>query len=537
MRNAADREQQLDAILQAVADAILIVDTQGVVRYANAAAATIFGRPLSEIVGQDFGFPMVPGENTEVDIVRPGGSVIVGELRTVDTQWEDELAHVASIRDITARKRAAENAQRLLREQMARGQAEDNEKRARFLVDAANALSGSLDYSVTLNDLARVCVEYYADWCVIDVVETNQEVKRVAVAQVDPAQAELARKLGELSPEKHPLPHEVEVLRSGEPLLVSTIERRAQDEEYQKVIDEINPRCGMIVPLVSRNRTLGVIALVSAHKRNNYTQADLDIVTELGRHAATAIDNSRLYQEAQRGNEAKSNFLAIMSHELRTPLNAVIGYSDLLTMGVPTPIPRESVQHVNRIRSSARHLLRLIEEILTFSRMEAGREYIEFSYTPISVVGRDVASIIKPLAAEKNLEFIVNLPEPDYEIHTDIGKVEQILLNLLSNAVKFTPSGKVELTIVPADNWTHFHVKDSGIGIAPEHLDRIFDPFWQAEQSRTRRAEGTGLGLSVARRLAQLLGGNLVVQSTAHKGSTFTLQLPNRAPVVNPNAE
>ena len=220
MRNAPDREQQLDAILQAVADAILIVDTQGVVRYANAAAATIFGRPLHELVGQDFGFPMVAGETTEVDIVRPVGSTIVGELRTVNTSWDDEIAHVASIRDITVRKRSVENAQRLLREQMARAQAEDNEKRARFLVDAANALSASLDYSVTLNDLARVCVEYYADWCIIDVVETNQEIKRVAVAQVDPAEAALARTLAELRPEVHPLPHEVEVLRTSEPQLV-----------------------------------------------------------------------------------------------------------------------------------------------------------------------------------------------------------------------------------------------------------------------------------------------------------------------------
>jgi signal transduction histidine kinase len=530
MAEIADRGQQLETILQAVADAILIVDAQGIVRYANPAATGVFGRKTSELLGHDFGFPIVAGETTEVDILRPGGSVITGELRTVATTWDDEPAIVASIRDITTRKRAAEAAQKLLAEQLAREQAEENERHARFLVEAANALSASLDYSVTLNDLARVCVEYYADWCVIDVIETNRELKRVAVAQADPRQAELARILGEVRPEVHPLPHEADVLRTGESMLITDIDRDIGDEQYRKVIDEITPQSAMMVPLYARRRVVGVIAFISSRSRQRYTHADLNIATELGRYAGTAVDNSRLYQEAQRGNEAKSNFLAVMSHELRTPLNAVIGYSDLLTMGVPAPIPPAAAQHVGRIRSSARHLLRLIEEILTFSRMEAGREWIDCAEVKIGDVGREVAGIIKPLAAERGLEFRVELPQPDYAMHTDPGKLEQILLNLLSNAVKFTPGGSIGLTVVRVDDWTHFHVKDSGIGIAPEHLERIFDPFWQAEQSRTRRAEGTGLGLSVARRLAQLLGGNLVVQSTAHKGSTFTLQLPNRAP-------
>lgn len=528
MTDIAEREQQLDAILQAVADAILIVDREGVIRYANSAAATIFGRPVSDLIGHPFGFPVVAGETTEIEILQRGGPIIFGELRSMETTWEDAPAYVASIRDITLRKQAAEDAQQLLREQMARAQAEDNERHARFLVEAANALGSSLDYSVTLNDLARVCTEYYADWCVIDLVETSGELKRVAVAQRDPSQDELARTLSDIRPEDQPLPCEPDVLRSGRPMLIRDLPHDNSKHE-DPVLDAIRPQCLMLVPLLSRQTTLGVMAFITTDHRR-YNAADVNIATELGHYAATAIDNARLYQEAQRGNEAKTNFLAVMSHELRTPLNAVIGYSDLLTMGVPVPIPPRARTHVDRIRSSARHLLRLIEEILTFARAEAGREQIHLEEVPIEQIVSEVGAIIEPLARKKNLDFQLHPPRRSYTIRTDVGKLEQILLNLLANAVKFTPRGRVVLEIEEVDGWTHFHVKDSGIGIPPEHLDRVFEPFWQAEQSRTRRAEGTGLGLSVARRLAQLLDGNLVVQSTAHRGSTFILQIPDHGP-------
>ena len=534
MKGADTSEAQLRSIVDAIAEAIVIVDREGVVRFANSGAARLFGKPRSDIIGKPFGFPVQGVDAAEMDIIPPlGGAQVTAELQVAETMWEGEPAMVASLRDITERKRAERHERDLLLEQIARAHAEAAARRTRFLLTATYALSESLDFTATLARLAEICVQYMGDWCVIDMCEPNGEVIRVAVAQLDPAQAQLARELGEISPAQHPLPHEADVLRTAESRILPDFAgelARVRDPRLRTVLERMSAHHALIVPMVVRDRAMGAITIISSTPQQAYTASDVVLAEEMARYAATAVDNSRLFQEAQRGNKAKSNFLAVMSHELRTPLNAIIGYSDLLMIGVPVTIAPEAQQHVARIRSSARHLLRLIEEILTFTRMEAGREQVSPEDVKVHDVANDVAELIQPLAMDRGLEFTVSLPPVDYALRTDAGKLGQILINLLSNAVKFTPSGSIQLDVMPVDDWTHFDVHDSGMGIPTECLDQIFEPFWQAEQTRTRRNEGTGLGLSVARRLAALLGGNLVVQSTLGRGSTFTLQVPNRRP-------
>ncbi|MDP9349794.1 MAG: ATP-binding protein, partial [Gemmatimonadota bacterium] len=178
------------------------------------------------------------------------------------------------------------------------------------------------------------------------------------------------------------------------------------------------------------------------------------------------------------------------------------------------------------IKSSSAHLLHIVDEILTFTRMEAGEERVHRERVEILSLLRATAALVQPLALPKELALGVRVPETPVVADTDPGKVRQIVLNLLSNAVKFTERGEVELTAEAVDGEVVVQVRDTGIGIPPEYLDRVWDPFWQVEQSSTRAAEGTGLGLSVARRLARLLGGDLTVESTLGVGSTFTLRLP-----------
>jgi signal transduction histidine kinase len=253
-----------------------------------------------------------------------------------------------------------------------------------------------------------------------------------------------------------------------------------------------------------------------------------DSVSGIFVHGVDVTDQVHARQEVEELSSAKSDFLAVMSHELRTPLSAILDYSELLLMGVPEPIPTGAVSQVERIDVAARHLLQLIEEILSFSRVEAGKEEVRMDSVELTELAREAVSFIQPLAEKQGLTLEVRLPERAIPTVTDRGKVRQILINLLSNAVKFTPAGEVRLEVVGAGNEALLHVRDTGVGIAPEHLDKVFEPFWQVQQSATREINGTGLGLSVSYKIAKLLGGDLRVESAPGMGSTFTLVLPLR---------
>lgn len=233
-----------------------------------------------------------------------------------------------------------------------------------------------------------------------------------------------------------------------------------------------------------------------------------------------------LTERAEAANEAKSAFLATMSHELRTPLTAILGYEELLAEGIAGPLTPKQRQHLSRIKLGAQHLLTLIDGILSLSRLDAGRETVTSEPVSAERLIDEATTPVLPLARAKGIRFRVERPVPGFDLDTDHVKVRQILVNLLGNAVKFTNDGEMELSVRAETDRAIFTVRDTGVGISTEHLERIFDPFWQVEQTTTRTVGGTGLGLSVSQRLAQLLGGELTVSSTKGKGSEFTLRLP-----------
>jgi signal transduction histidine kinase len=204
----------------------------------------------------------------------------------------------------------------------------------------------------------------------------------------------------------------------------------------------------------------------------------------------------------------------------------MIGYAELLKMGVPEPIGDASRSQVERIRLAAHHLLQLIEEILTFSRIEAGRERVEVEPVSLKVLADEVCAIIEPLAEGRGLGFQVEVPDPSVVLRTDPRKVRQILLNLLGNAVKFTAEGEVRFHAARRGGRVLLEVRDTGIGIPPEEQEKIFEAFWQAETEMHARVSGTGLGLPVTLRLVELLGGEMRVTSAAGQGSVFSVELP-----------
>ncbi|CAA9324138.1 MAG: hypothetical protein AVDCRST_MAG11-2133, partial [uncultured Gemmatimonadaceae bacterium] len=242
---------------------------------------------------------------------------------------------------------------------------------------------------------------------------------------------------------------------------------------------------------------------------------------------AARADAEAARTTAEYANQTKSEFLASMSHELRTPLNAILGYTALLADGISAPVAPTQVAPLARVRSSAQHLLALIEEILVFARLEAGTEEPRLAAVDLGALAREAAELVEPVVETHGLRFRVVAPAAGEVVRTDARKVRQILLNLLANAARFTPAGgEVALTAAREDGWAEFTVRDTGVGIAPEHHDRIFEPFWQVEQKLTRRAGGTGLGLSVSRRLARLLGGDVTVASALGAGSVFAVRIP-----------
>jgi len=245
-------------------------------------------------------------------------------------------------------------------------------------------------------------------------------------------------------------------------------------------------------------------------------------------------ERKRAEQEAWAASQAKSEFLASMSHELRTPLNAIGGYAELLAMGVRGPLNAEQAQDIARIRRSQQHLLTLINDVLNFAKVDAGQTEYRLTAVPVDEALRDTESMIAPQVLAKGLHYSYKGAGKFASVLADPEKLQQIVLNLLGNAVKFTePGGSITLSSEFAGQCIEIKVADTGPGIPPEKLDRIFDPFVQAERRLNQPVQGVGLGLAISQDLAEAMAGKITVESEVGEGSTFTLSLP-RAPRMDP---
>jgi PAS domain S-box-containing protein len=501
-------------------DGIAVIDPSGAYLEQNAAHAILIGYSDAELVGRTPAIHL--GQETFVQIaqalVRTGhyhgehqSRARDGTIRTIDLSafgvYDDQchlLGYVGRKRDITEHKRS----QAVLLRRYAQVQ---SICRMAAAVTRATALP-------------EICEEALA--C----LEASLGCDRAAVLLYDPDGVMRFKACHNLSDEYraavegHSPWHANE--QNPQAFGIDDVGLATDLGDYQAVIQNEGITALAFVPLVSQQRLLGKFMLYydNAH---TFTFDELQVAQTIANQIAFTIERQLGEDELKRANAAKSRFLATMSHELRTPLNAILGYTDLLTMGVSGQLSPLQSTHMQRIESSARHLLNVIEDILTFSRAEAQPDEVHAETIDIDALVTESIAMIEAIARHKKLEITAHVPAGLQAVQSDARKLRQIMLNLLSNAVKFTDQGSVALLVVQDGNCTQFAVRDTGPGIAAEHLGRIYEPFWQAEQGATRRAGGTGLGLTVTRQLVELLGGRILVESTPGAGSTFTVELPH----------
>jgi PAS domain S-box-containing protein len=541
-------------------DGYLVTDLTGVVEEANIAAAVLLhseremmaGKPLVVFLPSDdqdrFAAHLLQLQSGSVHRIRDWQTTIrplsgrpfpaaltVGVVRNNEgkpagLRW--------LLRDVTNFKRAeSERADLLVRERVARAEATAS-RRLGFLSEASRLLTASLDSEATLLSVARLSVPFLADWCLIYILDDNGSTRRVAVAQADTSKGDLAHNLGlHHSPD---IPMWIsETLEGGHartfpeitPALLASL---AVNEEHFQTIQAMEARSAMVVPLTARGRTLGVIVLVSAESERSFHEADQELAEDLARRCAYAVDNARLYSEvivqrdkAEKASRVKDEFLAILSHELRNPLVPILGWSRILkTRAVITDdVLNEGILSLER---NAHNIQRLVDDCLELVRTSTRTIRLALEQVDANQIVAASIEAIVPLAREKGLKLDLELAHEPLWVLGDRTRLEQVVVNLLTNAVKYTPSGSIQIRSAVSGNEAIISVRDTGVGIAPDFIEKVFEPFRQASSAWLTSESGLGIGLSIAHEIVRLHAGKIWAESEGlHRGSLFSVSLPH----------
>jgi len=403
----------------------------------------------------------------------------------------------------------------------------------RVLVHGTAALDGTLESTEALRGVADAVVAEMSDACLV-YLACDGALELAELACRDDSRVEALRTLAGHDGSRLPIaPAAVAhtghaALRADPPPAAEAIREPAPD-------GSLAPYAALCVPIQGQRGTLGALAALSfgALRDRPLTERELATLEELGRRAGRAIEQARAFRDTTRAREvaeaasaAKSDFLAVLSHEIRTPLSSIIGYAQLLADGITGPVSSAQGHQLRRIVSGAEHLRTLIEEILTLSRIEAGRAEVHPAPVDLCALVDEAIDIVALAAQQKGLRLVRDVPATGCVVTTDRTKLLQALVNLAGNAVKFTERGEIGFRVRVLDDRAELEVRDTGVGIAPEHQRRIYEPFWRVDQDHVHPSAGTGLGLAVVRNLVQLLGGGIRTESRAGEGSRFTLWLP-----------
>jgi PAS domain S-box-containing protein len=433
-------------------------------------------------------------------------------LVTCSVYWEDgKFIHTRCFtRDITDRKQA--------------------EEALNFFAKASATLAALADRQSALQQSARLCVPYLADWCVVYVVDEHGDIDYHAHAHRDPAKEQLLTRMLTKSPlDWSSSTATVRALKTGESQLMAELpepflDSIAQSDEHREIIRELGPRAVISVPLKIRERVVGVMGLVNCDPARQYSQRDVVLAENLAERVATAVDNSRLFYAVKEASRQKDEFLAMLAHELRNPL-AAIRYAVALGQMSNGDSTSELFGIIDRQTQSLAHL---IDDLLDVSRISRDKVTLRKEQIDVATIVNRAATTVRPLMEQKRHELQLELPDEPLVLHADPTRAEQIVANLLTNAGKYTQEGGC-VTVRARRHLQDaiIQVIDTGVGLPPEMIGRVFDLFAQADRTLDRSEGGLGIGLTVARKLAEMHGGSISVASEGlGKGATFTVRLP-----------
>lgn len=537
---------RLAEIFDSVADGVTVLDRGGTVRFANDAAAQLLGRQRgNDVMGLSGAellaeYELLDSDGSRLDpSLTPTRRAFGGEEnpeRVIrfrhrgggEDQWslvrarllpgdrsEDDLV-VNAFQDITSLKRS--------------------EARLRMLAEASAILGASVDYQQTLQRVADLAVPELADWCAVDVLEWTQGVTRAAISHADPEMLAYAQDAWQRWPADADRPGAVRsMLEQRRTLLVPEVTEEilaqaAQDAEHLEALRRIGMRSVLIAPLEARGEVLGAISFVQSDSDRRFVEADVELAAELGRRAGAAIDAARLVWETQENARLRDEFIAVASHDMRTPLAAVRGYAQLAQRHLdraPAPDRNQLNRWLRDIDASVDRLTELVSELLDATLVRAeGAVPLQLATVGLGDVAREAVERHRPLAGGH--EFVIEVEEPEPTGLLDASRLGRVLDNVVGNALKYSPDGgEVRLRVGRDGDGLFVSVSDQGIGIAPGDRELIFNPMYRGNNAGG--VSGTGLGLAGSRRLVELMGGRIEVDSALGKGSTFTIRLP-RAP-------
>lgn len=400
------------------------------------------------------------------------------------------------------------------------------------LAEASDVLASSLEYEGTVASVARLVVPDLADWCSVDLLDGEGDLQRLAVAHVDPAKVEWAYELQRrFPPDKSAPSGAYNVVRTGQtefiPEITPEMLAAVTDPELLQIIDAIGFTSVITAPLTVRDRTVGVLTLVSAESHRRYTAADVRLAEDLAYRAAVAIDNARLYEDAQRAVYMRDQFLSIAAHELKTPLTSLLGYTQLVqrrTQREGTLNERDQ-RALRLVAEQAARLNRMVSSLLDLSRLESGQLSIESAPLDLGALAQQLVEEVQPSLNQHRI--VLEVPATPLLIAGDALRLEQVLQNLIQNAVKYDLNGgTITVRVAEQDGSACVGVTDQGIGIPDHALPKLFSRFYRAPNVNPQQISGMGLGLYVVKEIVALHGGTIHVTSVEGAGSTFTICLP-----------